>query len=278
MPHQLTTAPELGVIGNISRDLAVYPSGRSVGLLGGAALHVSLAAARRGLSAAPVAVIGTDLAWITGDARLSGLNMSTVKVVPGESAVFRLTYDDADRVTGTGASFGAAEALTGHALSALGARSYHSWHVCCRRPLSAPLILSRLAETGAPFSADFHVASATEIVPSVATTLPRASAVFVNAEEYTVLSRSTDPGGLPLVVVSDGPRVAVVLRYGQVTARATPPSVAVAEVTGAGDALAGTFLAAAARGASDDDALRTAVAAAAAAVAGPGLALCPEGR
>jgi hypothetical protein len=37
----------LGVVGNISRDLAIHP-GTRIGMLGGAALHISLAAARAG--------------------------------------------------------------------------------------------------------------------------------------------------------------------------------------------------------------------------------------
>ena len=57
----------LGVIGNISRDQAIYAGGRHVKLLGGAALHVALAATRAGLPSAPVAVIGSDLGWIRDD-------------------------------------------------------------------------------------------------------------------------------------------------------------------------------------------------------------------
>ena len=53
----------LSVIGNISRDLIVYPGTRTE-MLGGAALHIALAASRAGLRAAPVAVLGTDLGWI----------------------------------------------------------------------------------------------------------------------------------------------------------------------------------------------------------------------
>jgi sugar/nucleoside kinase (ribokinase family) len=52
-----------------------------------------------------------------------------------------------------------------------------------------------------------------------------------------------------------------------------PPAVTVTELTGAGDTLAGTFLAAAVRGLSDRDALADAVAAASEAVTRPGLAL-----
>ena len=101
----------LGVVGNISRDLATYPGTRAE-MLGGAALHVALAAARAGLPAAPVSVAGTDLGWIAGDPRLAGLDLRHVKVVPGESCAFTLTYDGTGRLTGTESSFGVAAGLT----------------------------------------------------------------------------------------------------------------------------------------------------------------------
>jgi len=63
------------------------------------------------------------------------------------------------------------------------------------------------------------------------------------------------------------------MRRGRVTATAVPPVTAVSEVTGAGDTLAGTFLAAAAAGLDDQDALHAAVSAAAQAVASTGLAI-----
>ena len=282
MPHQLAAArtrpAKLGVIGNISRDLAVYPGGRTTGLLGGAALHVSLAAARAGLPAAPATVIGTDLAWIISDPRLAGLDLTAVTILPGTSPAFRLVYDDDGCVAGTGTSFGVAETtLTGHALSLLSSHGSWRWHVCCRRPLDAPSILSCLAAAGTPFSVDFHLASAAAIMPPTAAILGHAAAIFVNAAEFAILSRSADPGSLPLVVVSDGPRAASVLRHGKISVRAVPPPVTAAEVTGAGDVLAGTFLAEAARGASDEDALRAAVSAASEAVAGPGLVISQAG-
>jgi sugar/nucleoside kinase (ribokinase family) len=75
----------LGVMGNISRDIAVYPGGRSFELLGGAALHVARAACRAGLTSAPVSVIGTDLRWVRDDPRLADLDLSHVEVVAGAS-------------------------------------------------------------------------------------------------------------------------------------------------------------------------------------------------
>jgi sugar/nucleoside kinase (ribokinase family) len=261
----------LGVIGNISRDQISRPEGRITELLGGAALHVALAASRAGLRAAPVAVIGADLQWITRDSRLATLDLSCMKVSSGRSCAFHLTYDAEDRLADTAASFGVAEELTGHALSVLTKRP--AWHVCCRRPLDAALILDRLASAQKPYTADFNLASAPVVMPTVRTALCRASAVFVNTAELGILSQVTSLRELCLVVVSDGPRPAVALRRGQVSASVAPPQVAVTKVTGAGDVLAGTFIAATARGLGDQDALQLAVSAAADAVTRPGLVL-----
>jgi sugar/nucleoside kinase (ribokinase family) len=278
VPGKLTPVNQrgtLGVIGNISRDHVSYPTRRGAWLLGGAALYVALAATRSGLTAAPASVIGDDLGWVISDPRLAGLDMSGVKVVSGSSCAFGLTYDYDGTVTGTDASFGVSQSLTGHALSLLGSRQV--WHVCCRRPLDAQVVLGHLASAGMPFSADFHLASAADLMPAARTALTKATAVFVNAAEFAVLSRVVDARYLPLVVISDGPRPAVSVRRGRVTATAVPPVTTVAEVTGAGDTLAGTFLAAVAAGMDDQDALEAGVSAAAEAVASTGLAIPGHG-
>src|SRR5947207_4040597 len=182
MRHQLTPAPPaavLGVLGNISRDQVAYPGGRTIQFLGGAALHGALAATRAGLPTAPVAVVGQDLEWITRDPRLADVDLSCVKVAPGKSCAFGLTYDVDGRVVNTTSWFGVTEAMTSYALSVLG--KFTAWHVCCRRPLAATAILDRLAEDGMTFSVDFHLASARALMPRVRAALPRADAIFVNA-------------------------------------------------------------------------------------------------
>jgi sugar/nucleoside kinase (ribokinase family) len=63
------------------------------------------------------------------------------------------------------------------------------------------------------------------------------------------------------------------LRFGRVVASVLPPDASAVEVTGAGDTLAGTFLAACARGLGDQAALAAAVGAATEAVSGPGLVI-----
>jgi sugar/nucleoside kinase (ribokinase family) len=221
----------LGVIGNISRDHAIYPGGRHIELLGGAALHVALAATRAGLLSAPVAVIGSDLGWIRDDVRLTGMDLSCVEVTCGRSCSFRLTYDQSGHLTSTGSSFGVATHLTRHVLDVVG--RHRSYHVCCRRPLDAPVVLRRLVDAGIPFSVDFHLASAAVMMPAAYVAIAHASVVFVNAAEFATLGQVADPGQLQAVVISDGPHPVIMLRSGRVVASVLPPAASVIEVTGA---------------------------------------------
>lgn len=266
----------LGVIGNISVDTARSPDGRSRTLLGGAALYVALAASKAGLTAGPVSVVGGDLADLRTDPRLAGLDLRRVMTVPGRGCRFGLTYDRDGQVTAVDADYGVADALTAHAVTVVADRRYDRWHVACRRPLDTARVLPRIAAAERPFSLDFHLASAAEQIGAASALLPQADVVFVNAAEHRVLARHVDLGTLPAVVVSDGPRDAALLRYGRPVATAVPPVITAREITGAGDTLAGTFLALTSHGASDRDALTGAVAAASRRAASPGLRLHPR--
>ena len=250
----------LGVIGNISRDLVSYSDGRRFALLGGAALHVALAASRAGLVAAPISVIGDDLEPLLDDRRLAAVDLASVKVVSETSCTFHLSYDQDGQLAVAESDFGAAAKLTDHALSALG--RYDHYHVCCRRPLDAALILRCLVSKACRFSADFYLTSAVDLIPAIAAQLPKASIVFVNAAEFSVLADAINVARLSAIVISDGPRLVTLVRHGQVAAELQPPNAIVTEVTGAGDTLAGTFLAATAQGLPDVEALQMAVSAA----------------
>ncbi|MGH3815167.1 MAG: PfkB family carbohydrate kinase [Pseudonocardiaceae bacterium] len=57
------------------------------------------------------------------------------------------------------------------------------------------------------------------------------------------------------VLVTDGPHSAQLVRWGRCIAQAIPPQVTTVDVTGAGDTVAGTFLAARAAGLNDTAAL-----------------------
>jgi sugar/nucleoside kinase (ribokinase family) len=261
----------LSVFGNISRDLTIYPGGRRYELLGGAALYVAQAASRIGLACAPVSVIGRDLDWIHADPRLARLDLTRVKVTFGPSCAFRLTYTADGKLASTECSFGVAELLTSHCLTAIG--HHDRYHVCCRRPLDVRIVLGRLVSAGLTFSADFHLASVSDLLRSAAPFLPHATVVFVNAAEFATLSAMMDVTRLAAVVVSDGACEARLLRYGHATATAEPAHTAPIEVTGAGDILAGTFLASKIRGLSDDGALHEGVTAATQSIRVPGLVI-----
>ncbi|OLT19781.1 hypothetical protein BJF79_47605 [Actinomadura sp. CNU-125] len=261
----------LGVIGNISIDTTHYPDGRTCHLLGGAALHVALAAAQAGLPARPVAVTGDGLTLLHSDPRLDDLDLRHVSTVWGPDCRFDLTYNRDGRVTGVHSDYGVATTLTSHALTALEDPDVDHWHVACRRPLNTTQILARLLELGRPFSVDFHLASADEHIPAARTALPFAQVVFVNTTEHQILTRHIPAASLPAVLVSDGPKTAVLRRHGVQVATAVPPPITAQEVTGAGDTLAGTFLAFTASGVGDQDALTGAVTAASRRAASPGL-------
>jgi len=265
--------PTLAVIGNISRDVSAYPDGRRHANLGGAALHIALAAARAGLDAAPVSVIGNDLSWIFASRRLQAITLESVAVVNGASCAFHLTYDERGDLVDVTASYAAAEHLTGHVLRVLD--KYQRFHVCCRRPLDAARVLPAIIERGAPFTVDFMTSSAADYLPAVAHLLSRAAMVLTSDAEHQLLTAALDPGTLPAVTVTRGAGTTTLYRYGQPSATAQPPPIVAVDLTGAGDTFTGRLLAALAAGAADQDALSAAVAAASKKVAFPQHVLPP---
>lgn len=258
----------LGVVGNIARVSSRYPDGHGCSFLGGAALHVTMASSQAGLLAAPIAVIGDDLQFLTTDARLQPVDLSAVRHVPGRSCHFVMHYDARDSLQAVASEYGVSVDLTNHALAHLG--QYEQYHISCRRPLDAALVLRALR--GCTVSVDFISSSIQEVLAESPVSLTDVTTVFVNTHELAVLQETLDLTRVPKIVVSNGPDTARVLRWGEVVATATPPRVAhTGEVTGAGDTLAGTFLAAVAHGLSDTRALETAVKAATAFVATEGM-------
>ncbi|MFI9552346.1 PfkB family carbohydrate kinase [Nonomuraea endophytica] len=247
----------LGVIGNISIDTTRYPDGRTHILIGGAALYVSLAAGRAGALARPVAVIGDDLGELP-----QTLDLTHVSRVTRPTCRFEIAYGTEGQIAALTSDYGAATELTTHALAVLNEATCDLWHVCCRRPLAVSPILERLVDTRQPFSLDFHIASATEQISAAKSALPFAEVIFVNTAEYRLLKGLVAVGELKTMVVSDGPREVRLIQSGRIVGTHIPERRSAVEVTGAGDTLAGTFLAACLQGASKPSALATAVGAA----------------
>ncbi|MEV3873690.1 carbohydrate kinase family protein [Streptomyces sp. NPDC049906] len=211
--------------------------------LGGAALLVSLAAARAGMPTAPVAVVGDDLAQLPETVALDGLDWSALDVFPGASAAFDLEYDAEGHLLSVVTEYGVASRGTAHALRHIADRPQDAYHLCCRRPLDVSVLLEALASRPVRFTVDFFLPSAQELIPRSVPWLARATAVFVNQAEYLLLTEALDVSVLPELVITDGPRAARVLLYGALTATSLPPTVVEGEVTGAGDTLTGTYLA-----------------------------------
>ncbi|MGH3912054.1 MAG: PfkB family carbohydrate kinase [Pseudonocardiaceae bacterium] len=263
----------LGVVGNISIDRS-YRTGLPGFLgIGGAALHVALAAARAGLASRPLSIMGDDLDVIRNDPRLGILDLSGVRTVVGRSAAFTLNYDSGDALVRAEADYGASTQLTAHALEQIHARSDTSYHVCCRRPLDIATVLGALVQWAMPFSLDFFLPSADESIAAAESALPLADMVFTNAAEYELLAGVVPARDLREVLITDGPRPAQLIRSGRCIARVVPPRVTIIDVTGSGDTLAGTFLAARALGLDDAIALEWAVRAASAHAASPAFRL-----
>ncbi|MFJ3713434.1 PfkB family carbohydrate kinase [Streptomyces sp. NPDC090053] len=265
------TVERLDVIGNISRDRTRYPDHRGGSRLGGAALFLSLAAAKAGRRAAPVCALGGDLAHLPEAPGLETLDWTAQIQVDGVSTTFDLRYDLQGELVAVGTDYGVAEGLTEHALRHVDLHPGGTYHVCCRRPLDVAAVLDRLAANGSDFSADFFLPSAEEMIHAAAPWLPKATTLFVNAAEHRLLEQVIDPAALPEVIITDGPRAAVVQRFGRQVASAVPPPHPPREVSGAGDTLAGTFLAHRSQGATAAQALTEATGAAARYVAAPSL-------
>lgn len=262
----------LAVIGNISVDTAVYPDSRRT-TLGGAALHIALAATRTGLATAPVSVIGTDLDHLRTDRRFDAIDWSGTVTRPRRSASFTLTYNAQGDLAELEADYGVAATLTEHALTHIRARHDDTYHVCCRRPLDIAVVLDALSRNGQPFSVDFMVSSAQQSIAAAAPLIHRADAVFVNTTEYGLLTAAVPARLLSRVIVTDGPRLVRLYREGRLDASVTPTSSTAIELTGAGDTLTGTFLAARASGQPESTALQWAVMAATHHTTTPGLTI-----
>lgn len=247
----------LGVVGNISFDRTVYPDGRQYSLVGGAALHVAIAATRAGQPADPISVIGDDLAWIIDDPRFTLLDFGNVRITKGRSCSFLIIYDESLQLRKLSSDFGVSAALTAHALQVLGPHSHY--HICCRQPLDVRQVLEYVVKRRLSFSVDFHVTSAQRNISELLSSLPHAEYVFVNADEFKVLSRYANLNQLKALIVSDGERAVRLFRHGKLICSLEPNKVSANEVTGAGDILAGTFLAQWIAGADGVTALRHAI-------------------
>ncbi|MGH3764309.1 MAG: ribokinase [Pseudonocardiaceae bacterium] len=225
---------------------------------GGKGANQALAVRRCGLPVRLVAAVGTDpdadtalellcrenvgLARLQRVAEPTGLALitvdaageTTIVVVPGANAALHV---DAEDVAGADAVLTVLE-VPDHAVTA-----------------------------AARYATGLFVLNAAPARPVSPEVLERADLVVVNRVEYAAL-----PGLLAAraVAITDGPRGAVLLRYGSQVATAAPPPVSAVDGTGAGDAFIGAAVAGLLHGLPDADLLVRACAAGALAATRPG--------
>ncbi|MFJ6785565.1 carbohydrate kinase family protein [Streptomyces yangpuensis] len=236
-------ATRLKVVGNISRDHTCYPDGRRLESLGGATLHTALAAASAGAHTQPVSVVGSDLSALPERLPIPRVDWTGLSIRDGRSATFTLTYNPDDTLASSQADYAASQHLTDHALAHIQTGGGDFFHISLRRPLLPEAVLAALTDQRLGFSLDFFLPSAPAMIEAATPWLHRAAVIFTNAAEYRLLTEAVEPGTLPLVAVTDGPRLAQLYARGRPLAQARPVRSVPADVTGAGDTFAGTFLA-----------------------------------
>ena len=117
-------------------------------------------------------------------------------------------------------------------------------HVCCRKPLEVRSLLARLCGTGRSISVDYVVSSIGEQLEHSRRFLSAVEIMFLGAPEFAVVREHLEWQLVPYVVVTDGERPVTVYQRGDRLAHyAVDATDDVRDVTGAGDAFTGAFLA-----------------------------------
>lgn len=255
----MTTCPSLVVVGHVGHAIDCTRQG-TYASIGGSGYAAAAAASsvfpdRVGL----VCQIGLDF----DQAVLSRLNLDLggVAVLPGPSARFRI-----DELSGGRRTFLSALGVAAHARTDLFPVAYRraSWvHLGTMPPIQqlAWLDFLRRRALNATISVDMFEHFVTTEAAASREACDQADLVFLNKAEYRGLYQA---GTYPKasLVLKNGPRGASLVRDGMKQHHAHAPWVRAVDTTGAGEILAGVFLALRAQGVTEASALRYAVTAA----------------
>ncbi len=225
---------------------------------GGKGANQALAARRLGLPVRLVAAVGTDP---EADAALhllrhEGVGLDRLQRVTEPTGIALISVDSAAETTIVVVP-GANAALHVTADDVAGADAV----------LTVLEVAEQAVTAAAEHTTGLFVLNAAPARPVPPDVLRRADLVVVNRVEYRAV-----PGlhAARAVLVTDGPRGAVLLRDGQQVAAASPPLVNAVDGTGAGDAFIGAAVAGLLRGLPDTELLARACAAGALAATRPG--------
>jgi len=138
-------------------------------------------------------------------------------------------------------------------------------HTAIYDPLAASILIARCRELSIPFSIDLEPATLVHGIESLAGHIEGAAVVFCNVRSAAILGADAVPRleklGAKAIVLTQGPAGATWHSAGH-SFSVSAPAVSVIDTTGAGDCLAGWFIAETLRGKGSGPALCAAVAAA----------------
>jgi sugar/nucleoside kinase (ribokinase family) len=259
------------VVGTTARVISAHGAECSSVALGGAGFNVTVAARATGTQPRLITLVGTDLD--AGEIAVVRLIAEEpyLSVVPGSTCQFNFHHGLPDGPPAVTSEYGVGIGLTEHAKRFNYADTH--LHVCCRNPLNAGEILRyALRQSPARLSVDFI---GTSLQSQLNAVIPYAEAIdwmFLNEREYAEASSYlADSAFHGRIVVTSGGDGARVLRNGNFIEQAQAPKTRVADATGAGDALAGTFIALLWQGRTVSEALQSGVDAGALAVTDTGV-------
>ncbi len=228
------------VIGNISRDFVFYEGHFRGSFWGGAGLNICIAAYYADLTPSIISAVGSDAIDLFSEIA-SSIDLSVTQVYDGKTCVFELYYDILGRLVDLKIDLGVATQING-LLENVKLKPAH-YHVSCREPLKPYPILKRLYNKKLPFSLDFIISSAALQIPRLANWFAYADYIFVNEHELQILKDNYDINKIKQLIVTAGKNPVKIFDLGVEIANVECPLSEFVDVTGAGDAFLGAFLA-----------------------------------
>ncbi len=248
---------ELVVAGNLLVDDLVHHDGETrMGLAGGGALYVSLAAALWGVKVGLVSLLGDDYPDAAIEAlRQHAVDLAGVRALGGPSLRTWLLYEKCGRqIVRQLENPSHASVSPGFADFPSGWAGAHLVHVCPTPFAIQSALVAALAERGARISLDPHETVRADNLDAWGAVLERLELFFVSHEELLPGDARATPEQRLETLRDRLPRKGVLLKCGEeggaslrrgegAIARWSSRAARTVDTTGAGDAFAGGFLA-----------------------------------
>lgn len=245
----------LVVYGHVGFDVSTI-AGKVTRTVGGGAYYAAMAAAAQGAKVSLVSILGADFPETA--LRLRWLDTSAISRGTGPSAVFTQTYGEGNEVSAFDGKLNVCAGLTPE-LIPLGAAEPGAILLTAAPPAQQSQALEWLQAQGyhGLIAIDTTLAYVNEFDTLLRRNRPRIGVLFVNAAEYEVLAQHSLP--CTRTIVKRGSQGATLFEDGVWLHVPAPIAEQVRTVTGAGDVLAGVFLAAYLNGKPSTEALACAV-------------------